>query len=291
MPRTIQSDLQEIDGVTFRLVVTHEDEIECPDTRVDTDSPAGDYPMFASEKIDGLQGRIRPHERPCSRNDVAFRNPHLAGHLSELQSLADETGLTFIGELRSDSLGPFGTSGRLVHSDKPLPADLRFYLFDIRGPHRAFRETADLLDRFPACENVVVLRQIPVDNEAEARDLMDRVVAAGGEGVVLRHPGDIDREPIRLKPTITLDGQIVALHRGRGRLADTLGAVEVLLPDGRFCRVGSGFSDAQRRDLWQRGAASFGTWIEFAAARSPDTRKPREPRFVRFRHADSGGKV
>jgi DNA ligase-1 len=55
---------------------------------------------------------------------------------------------------------------------------------------------------------------------------------------------------MKVKKMNTLDLQIVDFEEGSGRLAGTLGAIHVRYKDGNVVRVGSGFSDILRSQIW-----------------------------------------
>lgn len=55
---------------------------------------------------------------------------------------------------------------------------------------------------------------------------------------------------MKVKKMNTLDLQIVDFEEGSGRLAGTLGAIHVRYKDGNIVRVGSGFSDILRSQIW-----------------------------------------
>jgi DNA ligase-1 len=55
---------------------------------------------------------------------------------------------------------------------------------------------------------------------------------------------------MKVKKMNTLDLQIVDFEEGSGRLAGTLGAIHVRYKDGNVVRVGSGFSDILRTQIW-----------------------------------------
>lgn len=112
--------------------------------------------------------------------------------------------------------------------------------------------------------------------------------AAGWEGLVAK---DRDAEfgggCWRMKPEITVDGVIVGLAEGRGRLAGACGALLVDV-DGVVTRVGIGLSLALRLALWAIGDGCLGAWVEFRAQERLASGRYRHPRFERLR-PDKGG--
>ncbi len=87
---------------------------------------------------------------------------------------------------------------------------------------------------------------------ALARDL-ERVVGAGGEGLVLHvasaaHVGGRSDAVFKLKPTLDAEARVVGHRRGSGKYRGQLGALEVETEDGTRFFIGSGLSDAERRN-------------------------------------------
>ena len=64
----------------------------------------------------------------------------------------------------------------------------------------------------------------------------------------------------------TLSGKFyieeVEVEEGEGRLAGTLGAIHVRYRDGNIVKVGSGFSDWHRNEIWQNQIYYIGKIVE-----------------------------
>ncbi len=111
--------------------------------------------------------------------------------------------------------------------------------------------------------------------------LLDEVVGAGGEGLILRHqdgryrPG---RDPgmLKLKPRWDGEARVIGYLPGRGRLAGMMGALLVEDPEGRRFRLGSGFSDAVRRD-----PPPIGSVVTYSYLGRTDAGLPRFARYER----------
>ena len=85
------------------------------------------------------------------------------------------------------------------------------------------------------------------------RQRLAQTVKAGGEGLML-HRADAPYETgrsdtlLKLKPWLDAEAVVIAHLPGKGKYAGQLGALRVRLADGREFRLGTGFSDAQRRN-------------------------------------------
>ena len=64
---------------------------------------------------------------------------------------------------------------------------------------------------------------------------------------------------LKVKKMNTLDLEIIGFEEGEGRLAGTLGAILVRYKDGNVVKVGSGFSDAIRSEIWKNRNDWLGT--------------------------------
>lgn len=67
---------------------------------------------------------------------------------------------------------------------------------------------------------------------------------------------------MKVKKMNTLDLQVVDYEEGSGRLAGTLGAIHVRYKDGNIVKVGSGFSDELRRQIWTHEVMIVGKIVE-----------------------------
>lgn len=90
---------------------------------------------------------------------------------------------------------------------------------------------------------------------AEITKYLEELTSAGEEGVMINicdAPYEFKRTNnlLKVKKMDTLDLEIVGVEAGEGRLANTLGAIHVRYKDGNIVKVGSGFSDWMRDEIW-----------------------------------------
>jgi len=144
---------------------------------------------------------------------------------------------------------------------KRLPVDvewreLRYMVFELPGADGTFEQRMRQLRSLVAQTSWPQLVAVEQERVADRDDLQRRlaaIVAQGGEGLVLHRasaaysPGRSDAL-LKLKPQLDTEAVVIAHQPGQGRLAGQLGALEVRAPDGRTFLIGTGFSDAQRRD-------------------------------------------
>lgn len=112
---------------------------------------------------------------------------------------------------------------------------------------------------------------------------LDEVVLKGGEGLMLRRGGSlptIGRSDDLLKAKRYQDAEavIVAHLPGEGKYQGMLGSVRVERPDGRQFHIGTGFSDAERKNPPPVGAT-----ITYKHYGFTSTGLPRFASFMRVR--------
>lgn len=97
------------------------------------------------------------------------------------------------------------------------------------------------------------VEQFRVADRRGLQTRLDEVVAAGGEGLMLHladAPYVTGRSDVllKLKPLHDAEAKVVAHVPGHGRLTGMMGALQVETSEGMRFEIGSGFTDAVRRD-------------------------------------------
>lgn len=97
--------------------------------------------------------------------------------------------------------------------------------------------------------------------------LLDEAVANQEEGIMINialAPYEFKRTNylLKCKKMQTVDLEIVGFEEGEGRLVATLGAILVRYKDGNIVKVGSGFSDRLRAELWRARGDFLGKIVE-----------------------------
>ena len=161
---------------------------------------------------------------------------------------------------------------------------IRYVLFDAPAQGGPFEDRlAFLRDAVTASSSAYasVLDQEILKDEAHLRARLAEVEAAGGEGLMLREPGsayEVGRSTTLLKVKSFHDAEAVVTGHtaGKGRHKGRVGALEVQLADGTAFSVGTGLSDALRRE-----PPPIGTTITFRYQELTDGGVPRFPSFLR----------
>ena len=126
--------------------------------------------------------------------------------------------------------------------------DLPAHPADFDGRLRRLRE----LFAGTAPPHAGLVEQFRVADHAGLMAALDRVVALGGEGLMLhdgraRYRAGRTNDLLKVKRHEDAEAVVVAHLPGRGKYAGLLGSLLVETPDGRRFRLGSGFSDEERR--------------------------------------------
>jgi DNA ligase-1 len=101
----------------------------------------------------------------------------------------------------------------------------------------------------------------------EITKYLEELTSAGEEGVMINicdalYEFKRTTNLLKVKKMNTLDLEIVGVEEGEGRLAGTLGAIHVRYKDGNIVKVGSGFSDWHRNEIWQNQIYYIGKIVE-----------------------------
>lgn len=185
--------------------------------------------------------------------------------------------------------GQFDAVSALVRTGDPQDPRwraLRFMVFDFPAEGGAFAARVARMRALlgaGAHPRLRMLEQRSFGSRAALDAELDRVVRAGGEGLMLQHraalylPGRSDAL-LKYKRLDDAEARVVGHVPGQGRHAGRLGALLVELPDGRRFRIGTGFSDAQRA-----APPPLGAWVTYQHNGLTATGLPRFARFLRVR--------
>jgi DNA ligase 1 len=155
--------------------------------------------------------------------------------------------------------GRFDELSALVRRERPVDAEwrqVRFMVFEWPGGEGRFDTRAQRLAALVAASgmpHLEAVRQTPGTDQRALHERLAQTVTHGGEGLVLHRadaPYATGRSDalLKLKPALDAEATVVAHHPGRGKYAHQLGALEVKADDGRRFLIGTGLSDALRRD-------------------------------------------
>lgn len=132
---------------------------------------------------------------------------------------------------------------------------ISYQLYELPNGEGDFSARILNLQASVAQANVSWLQVLPQWRAADKAALMtklNQIVQDGGEGLML-HRADAfwqtgrSEALLKLKPQLDAEALVVAHETGKGKYQGMLGALLVETADGQRFRLGTGFSDAQRR--------------------------------------------
>lgn len=239
-------------------------------------SPRG---YLVSEKFDGVRavwdGQV-----------LRFRSGRLiAAPAWFLAALPD---LPLDGELWM-ARGQFDRVSGAVRKAVPDDADwrvMKYLVFDAWGRAEPFAQRVNRLTQAIAeagQPGVVAVAHTAVDDAAALQTRLQEVVGQGGEGLVLHRANALWRAGrsdalFKLKPQPDEEGRVLGHQAGKGRFAGLTGALLLETPQGQRFALGSGLSDALRRD-----PPPVGAWVTYRYRDRTPSGLPRFASFVRVR--------
>ncbi|HSJ81053.1 MAG TPA: DNA ligase [Thiobacillus sp.] len=176
-----------------------------------------------------------------------------------------------------------------VRKIEPVDAEwrqVRYLIFELPGAAGDFSERVHLMQEIIAQAGVPWLqavRQTRVANRATLMKQLDAVMRAGGEGLMLHRadaPYIAGRSDalLKLKPWQDTEAVVVGHVPGKGKYLGMTGALTMEMPDGQRFRIGSGLTDALRRQ-----PPPLGTRITYRYQQLTKSGVPRFPRYLRVR--------
>lgn len=188
--------------------------------------------------------------------------------------------------------GQFEQVAATVRDAKPDDAAWRgvhFMVFDLPAWPGEFTQRLAVLrgvvERL-ALAWVVAVDQFKVADAAALDRELSKVVDAGGEGLMLHRGSSLYRaqrsdDLLKVKPYLDAEARVVGYIAGNGKYRGMMGALEVRLPDGLQFRLGTGFTDEQRRH-----PPPLGSWVTYSYKSLTAKSVPRFARFLRIRSSD-----
>ena len=195
------------------------------------------------------------------------------------------------GELWSGR-GQFDSLSGAVRRDSPDPEQwrrIRYRVFDLPAAEGRFEQRLGALRtllRGLESPYIALLEQDKIADKAALMQRLERIVAEGGEGLMLHlgsapYRGVRSDDLLKLKRYDDAEARVIAHLPGSGKYRGALGALLVEMPSGLRFKIGSGFSDAQRRD-----PPPLGSTISYRYTGLSERGVPRFASFLRLRRED-----
>ncbi|MBK1694640.1 DNA ligase [Chromatium weissei] len=145
---------------------------------------------------------------------------------------------------------------RQLQPDSTAWREVRFMVFDAPEIAAPFGERLRQLQQLFSMQSsgyLVLVEQFRVADHAELMTRLDAVVQAGGEGLMLHRADSAYRagrsaDLLKVKPNQDAEATVLAHLPGQGKYRGMLGALLVRDEHGRQFRLGTGLTDADRRN-------------------------------------------
>lgn len=261
-------------GCPGAVLAIHSDQVQLASVWPAAQSPRG---YWVSEKLDGVRA-VWDGQVLRFRSGRVIAAP--AWFLAALPKLPLD-GELWMGRGRFDPVS--GAVRKAVPEDAEWRA-VKYMVFDAWGRSEPFALRVGLLAQ--ALDEaqtpwLMPVKQTPVDDAAALQRLLQEVVGHGGEGLVLHRADALWRAGrsdalFKLKPLPDEEARVIGHQPGKGRLQGMTGALILETPQGLRFLLGSGLSDALRRD-----PPPVGAWVTYRYRDRTPSGLPRFANFVR----------
>jgi len=168
--------------------------------------------------------------------------------------------------------------------------DVRYLAFDQPDLNQPFNLRLKSLKQLVSTSNspyLKIVNQFIISNKTELQQQLDRVIALGGEGLMLHHTDAYyhagrNRDLLKVKPYTDSEAKVIAHIAGKGKYTGMMGALLVETPTGLQFKIGSGFSDLERAK-----PAEIGSIITYKYHGKTRKGIPRFASFLRIREEAS----
>lgn len=240
------------------------------------------YPLIAQPKLDGFRAIYIPKLK-CfmGRNGKAVRNEQLLTYFKDLIDVNKDCVLD--GELYSHALEFNQIASILGSEDKPIPSSIHYCVYDLMTTkewedqkcNTAYKDRLEDINIKIKEEwnlpNVKAIESLKVEFEGDIKTFYDSCLEKGYEGLMLKSLFGLyqwkrvsvkSQIMMKMKPHDNYDGKIIGYEEGKGQHSGMLGALVVTVDKIKNpVKVGSGFTEELRKDLWKDPEKLKGDWI------------------------------
>jgi len=185
--------------------------------------------------------------------------------------------------------GRFEELSGIVRKERAVDDEWRqvkYMIFELPGAPGTFGDRAKRIREIVLSaefRQLVAVDQFRIADRAALQRKLNEVVRGGGEGLMLHladAPYVTGRSDVLLKLKLLQDTEAVVIEHvaGSGKYRGVLGAIRVQTPEGKKFLIGTGFTDAVRRN-----PPGVGTTITYTYRGLTATGLPRFPSYLRIR--------
>lgn len=192
------------------------------------------------------------------------------------------------GELWSKR-GDFENISSIVRDKVPTEKwhEIKHYIFEVPNAKGGLFKRVEKVKPYEG-DIIKIIKQIPVKDKKHLELFLKEVEKKSGEGIVVRDPkapyiAKRTSRALKVKSFLDTECKVIELFKGKGKYSNVLGSLKCKLPDGKTFKIGSGFSDKERKN-----PPKVGDIITFKYKEMTKYGKPRFPVFLRVReHIDN----
>ena len=183
--------------------------------------------------------------------------------------------------------------------DEKAWSRLKFHVFDVPEASGGLLDRLEVLAKFLKNEpndNLIIIKQIKMRDNAQFLKFTERIIAKGGEGAVVREPNapyerKRSKNALKFKKFKDAECEVVSINKGSGKYANLVGSLTCKAlggkddkekagepKEGTIFKIGSGLSDKNRQD-----PPKIGSIITYKFQNLTSNGKPRFPIFLRVR--------
>ena len=176
---------------------------------------------------------------------------------------------------------------------------LKFHIFDVPEASGGLLDRLEVLAKFlknEPNENLIIIKQIKMRDNAQFLKFTEDIIAKGGEGAVVRDPNTPyerkrSKNALKFKKFKDAECKIIAINKGSGKYSKAAGSLTCKALGGKdkeekagepkagtIFKIGSGLSDEKRQN-----PPKIGSIITYKFQNLTANGKPRFPIFLRVR--------
>ena len=185
--------------------------------------------------------------------------------------------------------GAFEQLSGYVRKTSPLDEDwqqIKYMVFELPDGSGTFAERYTRIHEIVAktgWSQLVAVEQFRIADRATLKRKLNEVVRGGAEGLML-HLADANYVTgrsdvlLKLKPLLDTEAKVVEHIPGKGKYSGQMGALKLEKPDGKHFKIGTGFSDAVRKN-----PPAVGTIVTYTYRGLTNSGTPRFASYLRVR--------
>jgi len=234
---------------------------------------------YVSEKLDGIRAYWNGHQLISKQGNI-FTAP--TWFIASFPTTAMD-GELWIARNQFEKVSGIA---RTQDNQNEQWKQIKFMIFDLPESTASFEQRINKMQALVTetkSPYLQIIKQQKIPNTDALFTLLDKVVKENGEGLMLHHQDALyqikrSRDLMKLKKFEDAEATVIAHLSGKGKYVGLLGSLLVETPDGIRFKIGSGFSDEERKNPPQ-----IGSLITYRFTGKTKNNIPRFASFVRIR--------